>query len=773
MTVKQAGFKTENLQRTIGWLLRGWVMVWLGLALALASAQTVPLTAAERDFLHDHPRIVLGTETSWEPYVVVDQQGNISGYDNEILTRINALTGAHFALQPGVWREMQDAARQRRIDGLSTGGISPERRQYLNFSDTYISLSKMLLVRKGNPSGLHSRADLAGMRIAIHRGNQVDERLAAQFPNAHILALDTPADVVRAVVDGSADALFDNGTHFYLSQKLGLPYLEIAFDLGDRLELAFGVRNDWPLAVSILNKGLHAIAVPERIQMQQRWFLGMGGAASLTTLSLSADEQAALRGASVRICVPPLGMPLGRLDAQGQPQGSALEVQQLLAAKLGVTPQWVLLPSWSALPQAIATQRCDLVSTAVPTPSRRKFLSFTRSFMDVALVVAALDATDFVDNEAQLQGRGLAVVQGSAAAELLRQNHPALQVVEMPSAQAAFDAVQRGAVFGFVDTALAVNYAIRQGGLDGIHIAGKLAERYELAVGVRPDAPLLLSAYDKALSTLAQGDLQRVQERWSSVQVVHETDFQLAWRVGAGALLLLALVLYRNRVTAGYNRQLQAAGERLQEQVQARTQALEEARQLALAMQQTQAELTEANHKLAELAITDSLTALANRRRFDDVLVSEWARARRTQLPLALLMIDVDWFKRYNDRYGHQAGDNCLVALAGVLQDKARRAGDLAARYGGEEFVVVAPNTSSVQARELGDEIVQAVVALALPHADAASGLVTVSIGVAVWVPQGDEPEPSTLVHQADTALYRAKTQGRNRVEMTTAGQVG
>jgi polar amino acid transport system substrate-binding protein len=716
--------------------------------------------------LQAHPRIVLGTEKSWEPYVVVDQQGHIAGYDSDVLARINALTGAHFELQAGVWREMQEAARQRRIDGLSTGGISPERRLYLDFSDVYIALNKMLLVKKGNPKGLRSRADLSGMRIAIHRGNQVDERLAAQFPNSRILALDTPADVVRAVVEGSADALFDNGTHFYLAQKLGLPYLEIAFDLGDRLELAFGVRNDWPLAVSILNKGLRAIPTPERIQMQQRWFLGMGGAASLMALSLSADEQAALRGAPVRVCVPPMGMPLGRLDAQGQPQGSVLEVQQQLAAKLGVTLQWVVLPSWRELPQAMATRRCDLVAAAVSTASRRHFLSFTRSFMDIALVVAARDAIDFVENEAQLQGRSLAVVQGSAAAELLRQNHPALQVVEMPSAQAAFDAVQRGTVFGFVDTAVAVNYAIRQGGLNDIRIVGKLAERYELAVGVRPDAPLLLSAYDKALTTLAQGDLQRVQERWSAVQVVHETDFQLAWRVGALALLLLLLVLYRNRVIAGYNRKLQDASARLQDLVQARTQALEEAGQLALAMQQAQAALTEANTKLAALAITDGLTGLANRRHFDDVLASEWARARRNAQPLALLMIDVDWFKRYNDRYGHQAGDDALVAVARVLQDKARRAGDLAARYGGEEFVVIAPHTPLAQACELAEEVVHAVAALALAHADARSGVLSVSVGVATRVPQEQE-DPSALLRHADLALYRAKTHGRNRVEIS------
>ncbi|AGX88109.1 sensor domain-containing diguanylate cyclase [Candidatus Symbiobacter mobilis] len=179
-------------------------------------------------------------------------------------------------------------------------------------------------------------------------------------------------------------------------------------------------------------------------------------------------------------------------------------------------------------------------------------------------------------------------------------------------------------------------------------------------------------------------------------------------------------------------------------------------------------ELRQANRKLAALAVTDGLTGVANRRRFDEVVVSEWARARRERHPLSILMIDVDFFKKYNDELGHLAGDDCLVRVAQAMQNKARRPADTVARYGGEEFVIVAANLDGQQAYTLGEELCRAVAALALPHPATPFGVVTVSVGVASLVPVAALSADDLLRH-ADEALYCAKSNGRNRVETAPA----
>lgn len=178
------------------------------------------------------------------------------------------------------------------------------------------------------------------------------------------------------------------------------------------------------------------------------------------------------------------------------------------------------------------------------------------------------------------------------------------------------------------------------------------------------------------------------------------------------------------------------------------------------------AQLEEANRKLATLSITDGLTGLANRRRFDEYLRSESVRAARTGQPLAVIMLDVDYFKKFNDRYGHQAGDACLIRVAHALAAGTRRSGDLAARYGGEEFSIVLPNTGAGQAYHIGELLRGAIEALAIAHAGATTGRVTISVGVAIQAPH-DAGDQDTLMRRADLALYRAKDAGRNCVVLS------
>lgn len=175
-------------------------------------------------------------------------------------------------------------------------------------------------------------------------------------------------------------------------------------------------------------------------------------------------------------------------------------------------------------------------------------------------------------------------------------------------------------------------------------------------------------------------------------------------------------------------------------------------------------QLNELSERLVQLAREDGLTQLANRRHFSDTFLMEWERARRERQSLALVFIDIDHFKAYNDTYGHLAGDHALQQVASVIQAAVRRAGDLAARYGGEEFVLLLPNTPMTGAMELADELLHQVDALQLPHkASSVSNHVTISVGVCAVVPDM-HLAPSQLIDAADEALYQAKHGGRHRV---------
>jgi diguanylate cyclase (GGDEF)-like protein len=166
---------------------------------------------------------------------------------------------------------------------------------------------------------------------------------------------------------------------------------------------------------------------------------------------------------------------------------------------------------------------------------------------------------------------------------------------------------------------------------------------------------------------------------------------------------------------------------------------------------------------MREMTLTDALTGIANRRSFDDAIGNEWRRCARAAAPLSVIMIDIDHFKRYNDAYGHQAGDTCLKQVADTMLQCAGRSPDLLARYGGEEFVILLPQVDAAGAQTVAERILESVRALAIPHRmSSASDTVTVSLGVATLMP-GQVGDPDALVRCADNALYQAKKDGRNR----------
>ncbi|TYQ19718.1 UNVERIFIED_ORG: diguanylate cyclase (GGDEF)-like protein [Zoogloea ramigera] len=167
---------------------------------------------------------------------------------------------------------------------------------------------------------------------------------------------------------------------------------------------------------------------------------------------------------------------------------------------------------------------------------------------------------------------------------------------------------------------------------------------------------------------------------------------------------------------------------------------------------------------MRELSLTDGLTGVANRRHFNDRLESEWRRCARANLPLSLIMIDIDHFKLYNDRYGHQAGDLCLQQVSATMKRCAARPQDLLARYGGEEFILLLPQEGPEGAEVVAQRIQDEVRKLAVAHeASSTAPIVTVSMGLATAMPPLERQDANALIRSADAKLYQAKQGGRNR----------
>lgn len=181
------------------------------------------------------------------------------------------------------------------------------------------------------------------------------------------------------------------------------------------------------------------------------------------------------------------------------------------------------------------------------------------------------------------------------------------------------------------------------------------------------------------------------------------------------------------------------------------------------ALRESQRKLEQKNFELMKMSNVDGLTGVSNRRHFDTLLGQVWAHAHRSQSPLSLIMLDIDYFKHYNDTYGHLAGDDCLRTVAATLNDKLPRATDFVARFGGEEFAVVLDATDAEGAETVAAKLIQAIDDLNIEHSTSkVASHVTISLGIASAVPQPDH-QPKQLIALADQALYQAKAAGRHR----------
>ncbi len=281
----------------------------------------------------------------------------------------------------------------------------------------------------------------------------------------------------------------------------------------------------------------------------------------------------------------------------------------------------------------------------------------------------------------------------------------------------------------------------------------------------QPPEPLLIHPAQAHQAALHQTWLSQFPGTWLLVPVAFNRPAQVANQLDTDLPSLASTADVWGTEVWGFL----ALGYRHPDRVWAQTQlafAHTIGQEVAIAIQQSQLyeQLQQANAELESLALTDSLTQLANRRQFDRHLAKEWQRLTREQKPLSLILCDIDYFKRYNDLYGHPMGDRSLSQVAQAMVRASRRPADLVARYGGEEFAIILPNTSTRGAYKVAQAVNQQIHQLSIPHNGSdVSDRLTVTLGIATIVPSRDN-RLHDLVEAADLALYHAKNHGRDRI---------
>jgi polar amino acid transport system substrate-binding protein len=507
------------------------------------------LTKNEKEFIKKHPTIYLGTEKSWEPYVI-NRGDAIDGYDSEILNKINKLTGANFVLKLGKWQEMQEKAKNKEIDGLSTGAIHDERKLYLNFSNIYISLQKMVMVKHRNPLHIKNKQDLAGRVIAIHKSNLVDEKIAKEFPNSTILRLDSVEDVIRELVYGKADAIFGNGATEYIANKMGLPYVDFAFPLEHRLELAFGVRKDWPEAISIINKALDSISEHELNKIKQKWFLLSDYEKQIKRqipkITLTVNEKLYLKNNTIKMCIDPDWYPFEFIDENGEYNGLISDLFKKVESNLNAKVTVIKTKEWKESLDFLKNRKCDITASAQKTKKRSKYLNFTKPYVTSPLVIATNEHRNFIDDFQKVKDKTFAIVKGYASIEVIKEIYPNIKIIEVDNIKDGLIQVAKNRVFGFIDTVPTIVASIKKNALYNIKINGKVDIEWKLSIASRNDIPILNDIFNKGVKSLSNKEVEAAMDKWIKVNSIKEPDYMIYWQILSVLILIIVSIFYWN-----------------------------------------------------------------------------------------------------------------------------------------------------------------------------------------------------------------------------------
>lgn len=437
----------------------------------------------------------------------------------------------------------------------------------------------------------------------------------------------------------------------------------------------------------------------------------------------SVEQDYLIQKQSIKLCTDPDWLPYEGIDENDEFTGIMSDFYALWSEKINTPIKLVHSSSWQQSLQLIQNGQCDILSSAMDVPSRREWLNVTTPYIFYPLAIATQPDHEFVVKFEQIIDRNFVMVKGYAGIEMLRDRYPDIKIDSVESSREGLKLVETGEAYAFIDTVPTINYQMLRWGISHLKISGVLDIQYAMSVGVSIREPQLLEIFNKAIADTTDLERQRILKNWLSLDYQPPENKALFWSLFGGVILLMMILVYRYRQVHHHNRNLRHL-----------------------------------NNQLEQISQYDQLTGSANRYALHQRFNIEIELVSRTEQTFSLIMLDLDYFKEINDKYGHDVGDNIIKEFASLLQSMVRE-NDLVGRWGGEEFLILCSQTSRNGAFQLAEQLRLQVQAMDF----SVDRQITASFGLTEYR-QGETI--SDTIKRADDALYKAKNNGRNQLVM-------
>jgi PAS domain S-box-containing protein len=502
-------------------------------------------TQQEKQYIQNNPKVTVGSIDSYAPFSFLNGSSKI-GFTQDLLSIISKKSGLEFEKIGGTWPEVYGQFETGKIDIISELSYKTSRLPFTIYTKPYYEIPIGVFTNNDFPNytGIES---LKNKKVGVVKNSYLVDVLHT-IKDIEVVEIESTDGRFFALKNNEVDAVLSNALSSHRIEQLMLSNIKLAgiftHHLVNAEDLRFGINKDKPILASIINKTLNSIPYSTLSKLRKKWIVD--NQHSQNKIKLNPKEQEYLYNKKyVTMCIDPNWMPFESFDENNNYIGMSADYYKIFEEKLPIEFQLVKTKTWDESLNHAKNRKCDILSLAMSTPSREKYLDFTTPYLSVPLVVATKLNVPFINGMSDLQGKKLGITQGYAFVEILRQQYPNLDIIEVENIDEGLDKVRQDELYAFIGTLATVAYKLQTDLSSELKIAGKLSNHWELGIGVRDDDPILLDVLQKAIDSVSYEQRREILNKWISIKYEQEIDYTLLWQILAIFSILLLFFLYK------------------------------------------------------------------------------------------------------------------------------------------------------------------------------------------------------------------------------------
>ncbi len=509
----------------------------------------VHFTQEEKEYIKNHQVVTMGADYNWPPFDFIDKNALPSGLSNDYLNLISKKSGLKFKIYSGIWSDILESMKHKKYDGLTSAVKTTDREKYLNFTTPYISVP-MAIVMQINSSSVQTLDDLKGKTVSVNKGSYIHEWLVEKYPDIKLHLSRSNEESLEMLSFGKVDAYIGNlAVSTYIVNKNLLNNLKVVAKLENfKTLVSIAIDKDKPLLFSIIQKSLDDVSIQESQKIKSKWNEKINTPNNY--LQFTKKQQNWIDNhKTIRYVIDNNFEPIEYLSTDKVTySGIASSFMELLGQKTGITFIRVPTEVWSQSVEKIDAREADMYACLTQTPSREKVVNFSKPYIIMPQVFVTQKNVGFLSSMTELYGKKVVLVKGYALTEIIKKEHPKIDVIVVENIMEAFKKVVKGDAYAYLDLLPVASTYIQKNGLSNLKISGISQYQSKFRMALRNDWDETgIEIINKVLDSISEDKKNAIYAKWISVKYDKTIDYTLLFEIGTVFLLMIGASLFWNR----------------------------------------------------------------------------------------------------------------------------------------------------------------------------------------------------------------------------------